>query len=295
MKKNRISHFYTKDLAIRASAVITTDLVKEIQHIHQSLPIATIAMGRLLTGSLLIAGGLAEKQQVSIRFQGAGPLGQLSADASFESEARCYATNPTLELPLTDGKLSIGAAVGPGILTITRFHEFHKHPQVSIVEIQTGEIAEDLSYYYQQSHQIPCLVSLSVSLDKNCEVTAAGGVILELMPGAPASVITALENKVSSARPLSEMILGGATPWDLIKEYSHSENMTETLHLHDIKYHCPCSPERVERTLGLLGGAVLAEMILKGAPSEAKCHFCGRTYWVSLETLRKLHDEVQPD
>jgi len=292
MSKTYISKFHTEDLAIRASALITTDLIKEVQQIHQSFPIATIAMGRLMTGALLMASGLAEKQQICIRVQGDGPLGEISTDATFEAETRIYCNNPQLDLPLVEGKLPIGQAIGKGMLTITRFHEFHKHPQVSLVEIQTGEIAEDLSYYYQQSQQIPCIVALSVSVNNQGQVLAAGGVILELMPGAPSNLINTLEAKAKSARPLSELILKGSTPMDLVKEFSHSPKLKENQHPHNIKYHCPCSMERVDRTLKLLGKASLAEMILKGGPCEVKCHFCGRAYSVPLETLRKLHDEL---
>jgi len=287
-----ISKFHTEDLAIRASAVITTDLVKQVQQIHQSFPIATIAMGRLITGVLLMASGLAEKQQIFIRVQGDGPLGDLSADATFESEARIYCQNPQLDLPLIDGKLPIGKAIGKGMLTITRFHEFHKHPQVSLVEIQSGEIAEDLSYYYQQSQQIPSIVSLSVSLNNQGQVLAAGGVILELMPGAPASLINTLEAKARAGRPLSEIILKGGSPLQMVQEYSHTPNVKDNRHPHEVKYHCPCSLERGDRTLKLLGKAALAEMILKGSPCEVKCHFCGRTYSVSREALKKLHEQI---
>lgn len=287
-----ISKFHTEDLAIRASAVITTDLVKQVQKIHQSFPIATIAMGRLLTGVLLMASGLAEKQQVCVRVQGDGPLGDLSADSTFESEARVYCHNPQLDLPLVEGKLPIGAAIGKGMLTITRFHEFHKHPQVSLVEIQTGEIAEDISYYYQQSQQIPSIVALSVSVNNQGEVQAAGGVILELMPGAPSSLINTLELNARSGRPLSEIILKGGSPLDMFKEYSHSMQIKENKHPHEVKYHCPCSMERVDRTLKLLGKASLAEMILKGTPCEVKCHFCGRNYTVSRDMLKKLHQQL---
>jgi molecular chaperone Hsp33 len=248
MKTSQIYKFHSIDLAIRASVVITTDLVKEIQQIHQSFPIATIAMGRLATGALLMASGLAEKQQLSIRVQGDGPLGDLSTDASFESEVRVYCGNPQITLNPIDGKLPVGNAVGKGILTITRFHEFHKHPQVSLVEIQSGEIAQDLSYYFQQSHQIPTVVALSVSMSKDGEITGAGGVILELMPGAPHSLIETLEKKVETGRPLSELIVSGASPLELIKEYSHTQELKENPHPYQVKYHSPCSPERVERT-----------------------------------------------
>lgn len=292
MNLNHIHTYHSEDLAIRASVVITTELVREIQKIQNSFPIATIAMGRLVTGALLMASGLAEKQQVSIRVHGDGPLGELSSDASFESECRVYCAHPQTVVAPIAGRLPVGKAIGKGLLTITRFHEFHKHPQVSVVEIQSGEIAEDLSYYYQQSHQVPSFVALSVSMDKNGTITAAGGIILELMPGAPSTLISRLENRAKSGRPLSELISGGANPLDLIKEYSHSDKLKENIHPYPVKYSCPCTLGRVERTLKLLGKASLAEMILNGKPCEVKCQFCGRGYSVELETLRRLHDDL---
>jgi molecular chaperone Hsp33 len=287
-----ISKVHSEDLTLRASALVATHFLKEVQKIHQSSPVATIAMGRLITGALLMASGLAEKQQVSLRLQGDGPLGEISADSNFECEARVYCANPQLDVPMVGGRLPVGPAVGSGLLTVSRFHEFHKHPQISLIEIQTGEIAEDLSYYYQQSQQTPTIVALSVSLDKDGNVQAAGGVILELMPGAPESLIQKLEAQARQSRPLSELILKGATALDLVKQYAHTTPLKESIHPHQVKYHCPCSRERVDRTLKLLGKGALAEMILKGTPSEVQCHFCGRTYQVELSALRQLHDEL---
>ena len=292
MSSKYIHKFHSEDLTIRASSVVTTELVREVQKIHQSFPIATIAMGRLLTGALSMASSLAEEQQVSIRVKGDGPIGELTTDASFESEVRIYCGNPKIDLAPIDGKLPIGQAIGKGLLTITRFHKFHKHPQVSVVEIQSGEIAEDISYYYQQSHQIPCFVALSVSLDRNGDVRGAGGVILELMPGAPESLVPILESKIKRGKPLSELIVSGASPLEIVSEYSHTTRLKESQHPFPIKYSCPCSPERVDRTLKLLGKASIAEMILKGTPCEVKCQFCGRAFSVEVETLRRLHDEL---
>ena len=288
-KQTKIIKCYTEDLAVRASSVISTELVRDICAIHDTYPLASVALGRLLTGTALMASQLNDGQSVSVRLDGNGPLGQLYADATFEGGVRAYCQNPQAGLPLTDdGHLNIRQAVGQGIVAVTRNLPHQRQPQLGIVPISTGEIAEDLAHYLQQSHQIPSIVSLAVSLDKEGNVTAAGGVLIELIPGAPESVISALEEKLKKATPLSQKILAGESALDILKSYLHDSPIKHMEHDHPLVYSCRCSMERVERTLSMMGKATLAEIVLKGEPTEVKCEFCGKRYTVPVANVRNL-------
>ena len=193
---DKVSKFYTKDLAVRASFAITTELCREVAHRQNTDPLATLAIGRLLTGTVLLASQLWENQSLSVRMEGNGPLGHLYSECSFEGNARGYISNPRLDTnALPPDQINLKSAIGEGILVVSRNLPFQKQPQTGIVPITSGEISQDLAFYLQQSHQIPSVVSLSVILNEKGEIKAAGGVLLELIPGAPESVINTLEKK----------------------------------------------------------------------------------------------------
>lgn len=293
--KEIIHKFYSEDLMIRASAAITTDIVREMCTIQKTLPLASIASGRAITGALLMASQLKEGQRIGLYFNGDGPLGALFAEANFEAQARGYCQNPAADLPLKDGKLDIAGAIGNGTLNVTRSQPFQKQPHVGIVPIAGGGIGKDLAFYLYQSHQIPSIVSLAVYLDGDGSVVAAGGVLIELMPGADEKVIRTLEERAEKAGSLSGHLRRGARPLDLVKLYAHDPHLVEVEHDYPITYTCRCSRERVDRTLVLLGKAALAEMILKGDVVPVVCQFCGRSYAVGTDELRTLAHSIDGD
>ncbi|NBX93036.1 MAG: Hsp33 family molecular chaperone HslO [Proteobacteria bacterium] len=289
LNTEKVHKFYTEDLAVRASVVISTGICREICSIHQTFPLATMAVGRLLTGTLLMASQLWEQQSLSVRLEGSGALGHLYAESAFEGTCRAYVQNPQADIPhLSDGRLDLKSAIGEGVLVVNKNIPFQRQSQMGIVPIVSGEIGEDLAFYLQQSHQIPSIVSLSVSLDKEGKVTAAGGVLIELIPGAPETIIKNLEDKIALAGPLSVRLQRGDNPREIIGEYLHNSPIIGVEHEHPIRYSCRCSMEKVEKTLTLMGKATLAEMALKGENVGVKCEFCGKQYQATVTRIKEL-------
>lgn len=284
----KVYKFYSEDLRIRAAVAITTDLIKEMKSILGSGPLATMGLGRLLTCTTLLASQTAEKQSLSIRFSGDGPLGELIAEASFEGEVRGYCPNLDADVRDDKGHLSLSQGLGRGILTVARTLPFQKQPHVGIVPIQTGEIAQDLAFYMAQSQQIPSVLAVSVSLDSLGQIRGAGGILVEVMPGASEELISTLEKRAQTAPPLSDRLISKAAPIEILKSYVHDSKLVLAEEGPALKYTCRCNPERVERTLLLLGRITLAEMALKGETVEMRCEFCGKKYSVEVRRIKEL-------
>ena len=283
-----IAKFFTEDLMLRVSVAITTDAIRTMFESQMPMPLASIALGRAMTGAVLMASQLKDGQRVGIHFNGNGPLGPFFAEANFEGEARAYCQNASAVLPLKEGKLDISGAVGEGILTVTRSQPFQKEPHRGIVPIFNGEISQDLAYYLYQSHQIPSVIALAVSLDTSGNVAAAGGVLIEVMPGATDALITTLEKKSSEAPSLAKALQQGVSPLELASPYCHDSPLISVEHPHQVKFVCRCSRERVHRTLTLMGRATLAEMALKGEDVPVTCEFCGKQFTITVDEVRKL-------
>lgn len=288
----KVYKYYTEDLRVRASVAVTTELIREMKQILGSSPLATMGLGRLLTGTTLMASQTAENQSLSIRFSGDGVLGELIAEASFEGNVRAYSPNLEADLRTTDGHLDLAGSIGHGIITVARTLPFQKAPHVGIVPIQSGEIAEDLVFYMAQSQQIPSIMVVSVRLDSLGQIKAAGGVFIEVMPGASDSLISSLESKAKSAPALSERLLLNLPPAELLRPYLHDSKIVLAAEGPEIKYNCRCNSQRVERTLLLLGKATLAEMTLKGTPVEMRCEFCGKQFSVPIQRVRDLMKDL---
>ncbi len=279
---------------VRVSVAITTDIVKEMVEIQDPYPLATLGLGRLITGTYLLAAQLKEGFYISVRFQGDGPLGELYAECHPNGKGRAYCQNPEADLPLKNGQLDLAGAIGPGKIVVSRGQPYQKQPHTSIVPITTGEIASDLTHYLRQSNQTLSVIALSTSLSPEERVTHAGGVLVELMPETPEAVIQTIEKKVEEAVPLSTLLSQGISPEEIAKKYSHSSRLISKEEPLNLNFFCPCTLERVHRTLLMLGRASLSEMILKGEPVNVTCEFCGRKYTVDVESLRDLGLEL-PD
>lgn len=289
---DKVHKFYTEDLMLRVSSAITTQTLAEICGRQSILALASMALGRAMTGAILMASQLREGQRVGVHFNGDGPVGFLFAEANYEGEARGYCGNAQAALPLKDGKLDVAGGIGRGILTVTRSQPFEKEPHRGIVPIVSGEVSQDLAYYLFQSHQVPSIISLAVSLDARGEVLAAGGVLIEVMPGADELLLSELEARSKQAPPLSQILAEGASPNEMAGMYVHKTRLLSPEPPRDVKFVCKCSIERVERTLTLCGKSTLAEMILKGQPTHVTCQFCGKSYTVTIARLRELADAL---
>ncbi len=287
----RVHRFYSDDLFIRATAVISTSVVRDMCRIQKAGPLATMALGRAVTGAVLMAAQLRDHQVVGLHFRGNGPLGSVYAEASYEGECRGWCDVPNADLPLKDGRIDVAGGLGIGLLNVIRSQPFEKAPHVGTVEMISSEIGDDIAYYLQQSHQIPSVTALGVVLAENGHVHVSGGVLIELMPGASDAVVAQLEAAVARARPLSSLLIDGKSPVELLRNYTDTIKMNQTEHPFEIKYTCRCSMDRVERSLSMLGRDELGRMVTEGQDAMIRCEFCGRQYKLSLERLRELLSE----
>jgi molecular chaperone Hsp33 len=294
--KEKVHRFVSNDFTIRIAAVNSTAVVTEMQKLQQTCPLPTVAVGRAMTGALLMASHLKEGQQVGLYFKGNGPLTAVYAEASFEGKVRGYSPVPAFEPVNYEGGLKLAPYMGKGMLTVTRHLPFQQQPHNGTVEMVSGEIGDDIAHYLIQSHQIRSLVSLGVYLDTYGQVRAAGGVVLEVMPGVEESLVDKIQkNSEAFKENISKMLLDGATPIDLVAPYMKGIPFSEIEHAYGLDYFCPCTKERVVRAIETLGVEELEDMILKNEPAEVVCQMCGRPYEVPVEELAELKEKLNKE
>ena len=279
---------------VRVYAAVTTDLVNEAIRRHDCYPVAAAALGRTMTGALLLAANLKNKEALTVNIRGDGPLKNITADAVPEGFVRGYVANPHVELPLNDkGKLDVGGGVGQGLVTVTRFTGL-REPMRGSSEIVTGEIAEDLTNYLYVSEQTPSSIGLGVLVDTDFSAKAAGGFIIQPMPDADEETISRLEENLQKLRPVTTMIDEGKDAREIILEIMSGFDM-EFLTTTDLAFKCQCSKERLEDVLLNLNHDDMESLIADGQ-AEVCCHFCGEKYHFTREELQhllKLADAVK--
>ena len=279
---------------VRVYAAVTTDLVNEAIRRHDCYPVAAAALGRTMTGALLLAANLKNKEALTVNIRGDGPLKNITADAVPEGFVRGYVADPHVELPLNDrGKLDVGGGVGQGLVTVTRFTGL-REPMRGSSEIVTGEIAEDLTNYLYVSEQTPSSIGLGVLVDTDLSAKAAGGFIIQPMPDADEETIGRLEENLQKLRPVTTMIDEGKDAREIILEIMNGFEM-EFLTTTDLAFRCQCSKERLEDVLLNLNHDDMESLIADGQ-AEVCCHFCGEKYHFSREELQhllKLADAVK--
>ncbi len=285
----QVRKFLTDSAFLRASSVIATPMVEEFRTTLGAAPIATIAGGRTLIGSLLLASHLKEGS-VGIQFKGNGPLGRVYAETQSSGSARAYVSEPSVQLPLVENRWNVKDAIGQGLLEVFRGTPFQKSRQIGTVQIQSGEVAEDLVFYLRQSQQIPAIMNLSVEVGEFGEVVGAGGVFIELMPGHPESLISQLEKNLRSAPAISHLIEAGADAHQILEPYLKNLPHTELQPSFEIKYECRCSKERVLESMILFDHGTLDEMIEEEKPTDVQCEFCGQVYKLTTSELQEIRN-----
>ena len=273
---------------IRAFAAVTTQMVENARERHNTSPVATAALGRLLTaGAMMGAMMKGEKDVLTLQIQSGGPLQGITVTADSHGNVKGYVGNPDVCIPANaNGKLDVAGAVGPGFLNVIKDMGL-KEPYNGQVILQTCEIAEDLTYYFATSEQVPSAVGLGVLMNRDNTVRQAGGFIVQLMPFAEESVISRLEENVQKISSVTSLLEEGHTPESLLEKVLegfdvHINEKTET------RFHCNCSKERVEKALISIGRKELNEMIQEGKPIEMNCHFCNTNYSFSVEELKEI-------
>ena len=272
---------------VRVYAAVTTDLVNEAIRRHQCTPVASAALGRTMTGALLMAANLKNKEALTVSFAGDGPLGSVVADASPEGVVRGYVEHPQVDFMLRDdGKLAVGRGVGKGMLSVTRFLGL-KEPVTGSIEIVSGEIAEDITRYLYVSEQTPSSVGLGVLVGKDLQAVAAGGFFVQPLPDVTEETLVKLEKNLGKIKPVSAMVKDGLDEKGIIdavlQDFADIHYMTST----KLQFRCQCSRERIEGVLQSLNASDLDSLIADGK-AEVCCHFCNEKYQFTKEDLIAL-------
>lgn len=276
------------DAQIRAFAVNAKDLVETARAAHDTSPVVTAALGRLMTGALMMGGMLkGEEDILTLQIKGAGPVHGLTATADAAGHVKGYADNPQAMMPPNSaGKLDVGGVIGAGVLNVMKDMGL-KEPYASTVALQTGEIGDDLTYYFAASEQVPSVVALGVLMNRDNTVRQAGGFIVQLMPFTPDEVIDRLEKKLSGLSSVTAMLEEGYTPEEML-ELVLGEFGVEITEKTPVSFQCNCNKERVEKVLLSLGKRELQELVDEGKEVELHCHFCNKRYIFPVEDVERL-------
>ena len=288
---DRLVRAITADGMVQAVAVSTRELTERARNIHTTLPVATAALGRTLAAASMMGNALkVEGASLTLQIKGGGPLGTVMAVSDEFGNVRGYVQQPHVDLPLRpDGKLDVGAAVGSaGALTVMKDLGM-KEPYIGSVALLGGEIAEDLAAYFVESEQIPTACALGVLVDRDQSVRAAGGYIIQLLPGAGEDVISRVEAGVLAAGAVTGLLDKNDDPEALLRTVL-SDFQVEILETGPVEYRCYCSQERVERALISLGRKELESILAEQGGCELTCQFCDRIYRFSADRLRELID-----
>ena len=276
------------DSQIRAFAATTREIAETARKAHNTSPVVTAALGRLLTAGAMM--GVMQKgddDMLTLQIRCEGPIGGLTVTADARGNVKGYANQPDVMLPPNaKGKLDVGGALGNGLLSVIRDMGL-KEPYVGQTALQTGEIAEDLTYYFATSEQVPSSVGLGVLMNKDNTVTCAGGFIIQLMPFTPDDIIDKLEQKLSTVTSVTALLDAGKTPEEILEELLGDFGLEITEKL-PTQFACNCSKERVEKVICSIGRKDLEEMIADNKDIEVNCHFCNTNYTFTVDELKAI-------
>ena len=276
------------DGQIRAFAATTKEMVETAKNAHNTSPIATAALGRLMTAAAMMGSDLkGEGELLTLRIEGDGPIGGLLVTADGKGDVKGYAFNPDVMLPPNaQGKLDVGGSLGLGVLSVIKDIGL-KEPYVGQTQIITGEIAEDLTYYFATSEQVPSSVALGVLMNKDNTVRQAGGFIIQLLPDASDEIIDRLEAKLSGISSITSLLDAGKTPEEILTDIL-GEFGLEILKKMPVQFHCDCECSRVEKAIISIGRKEIQDMIDEGKEIEVNCQFCNKHYKFSVDELGEM-------
>lgn len=276
------------DSQIRAFAITSKEMVEEARRDHGTSPVITAALGRLLSGAAMMGTMMkGEKDLLTVQIQCNGPAKGLTVTANSKGEVKGFPMAADVELPPNaQGKLDVGGALGLGVMSVIKDMGL-KEPYVGQIALQTGEIAEDLTYYFATSEQIPSAVGLGVLVDKDLSVRQAGGFIIQLMPFTSDEVVEKLEKKITEIASVTEMLEDGKTP-EMILEEILGEFGVEITDKMDAAFRCDCSKKKVSRAIATLSKKDLDDIIGDGESIEVKCQFCNKAYEFTVEELKEM-------
>ncbi|WP_456068001.1 Hsp33 family molecular chaperone HslO [Eshraghiella crossota] len=273
---------------VRAFAAYTKNTVETARQAHNTSPVVTAGLGRLLTAGAMMGSMMkGDRDVLTIKAEGSGPVGHYLVTADSKGNVKGYAANPNVILPANAaGKLDVGGSLGVGLLTVIKDLGL-KEPYTGTCELISGEIAEDLTYYFASSEQTPSSVGLGVLMTKDNTVNVAGGFIIQLMPDATEETISIVEEKISTIKSVTSMLENGLDPEGIINLILGGLD-PEILDKMPVRFHCNCSKERVSKALIAIGRKELDNIIADNEPIEVKCHFCNKAYNFTVDELKKL-------
>lgn len=294
-----MSDYLVKSLAyngqVRAYAVKTTETVSEAQRRHQTWPTASAALGRAMTAGVMLGSMLKGEEKLTIKVEGGGPIGVIIVDSNSKGEVRGYVTNPQTHFKLNKyGKLDVARAVGTsGTLSVVKDLGLREHfaGQVPLV---SGELGEDFTYYLVSSEQVPSSVGVGVLVNPDNSILAAGGFIIQLLPGTDDQTITEIETRLSQIEPISKLIQKGLTPEQILEEVL-GQNNVKIIDKMDVQFKCQCSKERIANAIISLGVEEIQAIIDEDGQAEAQCHFCNETYFFAKEELEELKESAKKE
>ncbi|MBW2315973.1 MAG: Hsp33 family molecular chaperone HslO [Deltaproteobacteria bacterium] len=277
----------SEDGGVSVRALTGRELAREGAQRQGTSPVATRALARTLLGAVLLASGQDEEETVQLQFRGHGPLGPVTAIADGRGRARGFVTHPEADVPLRRGRLDVAGAIGVGVLAVVRFRPGWREPYNGIVPIQSGEIASDLAHYLAESEQKPSALALGEFQDRSGAIEAAGGFLVQALPDADDETVERVDVVVRGLPPVSELMAEGLGAPDLAKLLLAGVGMRE-LETSEPIFHCPCTRERVLRTMVLLGPDELRAIRRDGESVETHCRFCGERYLLASDELGAL-------
>lgn len=275
---------------VRAFAITSRELVEKARETHNTSPVATAALGRLLSGGAMMGLMLkGDDELLTLKMKGDGKINGVTVIANSKGVVKGFVGNPSIMLPPNyAGKLDVGAAIGYGELTVIKDLGL-KEPYISKVPLGTSEVAEDLTYYFAVSEQVPSAVGLGVLMSKDNHVREAGGFIVQIMPGASEETISTIEKNVAKITSVTDILKEGKTPEDLL-EIIMGDLGVEITDKTETKFDCDCSKERIMRAIATLNKNDLDEIISDGEAIEVKCDFCNSKYEISIEELQSMRN-----
>ncbi len=293
MSKAKLYKFMSADGHIRASSLVCTPLLNHMRTLQQTSPTSTLALGRALIGTTLLASHLKDEQALSMQVTCDGPMRMLFAQASYEGSVRAYIAEPQLPMSVERGNLILSPHVGQGTMSVSTFIKGQSRPRVSQVLLQTGEITEDLAHYIRTSQQIPCVLMTGVMLGSEGVVSGAGGLLIELMPGHSEEDVSRVESCVKTMGSLSQSLGPDVEGEDLLKMFFVGISGKHWQHEHFVEIACSCSRDKVANSFKLLGAEELVTMMDKKEVVDVQCEMCGKKYKIDQETIRAIYQELR--
>lgn len=293
MSKAYLYKFMNAEGTVRASAIVCTDLLNHLRLVQQTSPTSTLALGRTLLGTTLLAAQLKDEQAISVQMHCEGAMRMVFAQASYEGSVRAYIAEPQLPMSVERGNLILAPHVGQGTLTVSTFIKGAARPQISQVLVESGEITEDIASYIRVSQQIPCMLTTGVLLGSEGVVTGAGGLLVEMMPGHSAQDVERVESSWRALGALSQSLTPGVNGENLLRMFFVGQQGQFWKHPHSVQISCSCSLEKVLASFKLLGEEELQKMITDKEQIDVQCEMCGKKYRVDHTQVKNLYQDLK--